>query len=69
MTSGTLETRLRDLGFPTHRGRTSAIRPLVLQAPAPVVARMLGYNDDYTTRLAEAAGGTWKRYAPGDHAR
>ncbi|MFI2345872.1 hypothetical protein ACH492_02175 [Streptomyces sp. NPDC019443] len=33
-----LEVRLRHLGFPTQRGRKAAIRHLVLQAPAPVVA-------------------------------
>ncbi|MGW7386136.1 hypothetical protein [Streptomyces sp. NPDC054794] len=69
MTPETLELRLRHLGFPTQRGRTAAIRHLVLQAPAPVVARMLGYNDDTTARLAEEAGGTWRHYAPGDHSR
>ncbi|MGW0770792.1 hypothetical protein [Streptomyces sp. NPDC002676] len=67
MTPETLELRLRHLGFPTQRGRTAAIRHLVLQAPAPVVARMLGY--DTTARLAEEAGGTWRHYAPGDHSR
>ncbi|UGY92766.1 hypothetical protein [Streptomyces gobiensis] len=69
MTSNTLELRLRRLGFPTQRGRTAAIRHLVLQAPAPVVARMLGYHDDTTAQLAAEAGGTWRHYAPGDHAR
>lgn len=69
MTSDTLEIRLRDLGFPTQRGRTSAIRQLVLQAPAPVVARMLGYHDDTTAQLAAESGGTWRHYAPGDHSR
>ncbi|MFD6327848.1 hypothetical protein ACFWOL_34720 [Streptomyces sp. NPDC058442] len=69
MTPETLELRLRHLGFPTQRGRTAAIRHLVLQAPAPVVARMLGYHDDTTARLAEEAGGTWRHYAPGDHRR
>jgi site-specific recombinase XerD len=69
MTPETLELRLRHLGFPTQRGRTAAIRQLVLQAPAPVVARMLGYDDDTTARLAEEAGGTWRHYAPGDHSR
>lgn len=68
MTPDTLELRLRHLGFPLQRGRTAAIRHLVLQAPAPVVARMLGY-DDTTARLAEEAGGTWRHYAPGDHSR
>ena len=69
MTPSTLELRLRHLGFPTQRGRTAAIRHLVLQAPAPVIARMLGYNDDTTARLAEEAGGTWRHYAPGNHSR
>lgn len=69
MTSHTLELRLRHLGFLTQRGRTAAIRHLVLQAPAPVVARMLGYHDDTTAQLAAEAGGTWRHYAPGDHSR
>jgi site-specific recombinase XerD len=69
MTSDTLELRLRRLGFPTQRGRTAAIRHLVLQAPAPVVARMLGYHDDTTAQLAAEAGGTWRHYASGDHTR
>jgi len=68
MTSHALELRLRHVGLPAQRGRTAAIRHLVLQAPAPVVARMLGYHDDTTAQLAEEAGGTWKRDAPGDHA-
>ena len=69
MTPEALAPRLRHLGFPTRPGRTAAIRQLVLQAPAPVIARMLGYNDDHTTRIAEASGGTWRHYAPGDHSR
>jgi hypothetical protein len=69
MTSDTLELRLRYLGFLAQRGRTGAIRHLVLQAPAPVVARMLGHHDDTTAQLAAEAGGTWSRYAPGDHRR
>ncbi|MFG3261610.1 hypothetical protein [Streptomyces bobili] len=69
MTPEAMAPRLRNLGFPTRPGRTAAIRQLVLQAPAPVIARMLGYNDDHTTRIAEEAGGTWRHYAPGDHSR
>ncbi|MFD8705324.1 hypothetical protein ACFV1W_22370 [Kitasatospora sp. NPDC059648] len=38
---------------------------LVLQAPAPVVARALGYHDKTTTQLVTEAGGAWSRYAPG----
>ncbi|MFE4719491.1 hypothetical protein ACFRLW_24225 [Streptomyces sp. NPDC056728] len=45
----------------------SAIRQLVLQAPVPVIAKALGYHDKTTTRLVTEAGGTWSRYAPGDH--
>ncbi|MET7550996.1 hypothetical protein ACWD8L_33660 [Streptomyces sp. NPDC005133] len=52
-----------------QRGRTSAIRQLVLQAPAPVIAKVLGYHDKTATRLVTEAGGTWSRYAPGDHTR
>jgi hypothetical protein len=61
---------LRKLGVPAEKGRTSAIRQLVLQALAPVIAQALGYHDQSTTRIAtepEPPGRT--NYAPGDHAR
>lgn len=61
--------QLRAAGVPAQRGRASAIRHLVLQAPAPVVARALGYHDKTTVHLVTEAGGTWSRYAPGDHTR
>jgi hypothetical protein len=67
MTPDTLEKRLRQHQIPGLRGRTAAIRQLVLQAPAPVVAKMLGYNPDHTAHLVAEAGGTWTRYAAGDH--
>jgi hypothetical protein len=67
MTPEALETRLRQHRIPGLRGRTAAIRQLVLQAPAPVVATMLGYNPDHTARLVAQAGGTWTHYAAGDH--
>lgn len=60
--------RLNKLGFVPTNARTSAIRQLVLQAPPPVVAGMLGYHDETAARHAADAGGTWKSYAPGDHA-
>ncbi|MCY0934883.1 hypothetical protein [Streptomyces sp. H34-S4] len=65
----TLRDALRELGIPAEKGRTSAIRQLVLQAPAPVVTQALGYHDKSTTRTATAAGAPWKHYAPGDHRR
>lgn len=64
LTPEAMAPRLRHLGFPTRSGRAAAIRQLVLQAPAPVIARMLGYNDDHTTRLAEEAGGTCASLCP-----
>ncbi|GAA3596625.1 hypothetical protein [Streptomyces osmaniensis] len=69
MHPGTLRDGLRGLGVPLQRARTSSIRHLVLQAPAPVIAKALGYHDKTTTRLVTEAGGTWARYAPGDHTR
>ncbi|WP_406016687.1 hypothetical protein OG520_39605 (plasmid) [Streptomyces sp. NBC_00984] len=64
-----LQVHLREIGVPPQRGRTSAIRQLVLQAPAPVIAKALGYHDKTATRLVTEAGGTWSRYAPGNHER
>ncbi|WP_381802891.1 hypothetical protein [Streptomyces niveus] len=37
--------------------------------PGPVVADALGYHDRTTSRLIREAGGTWSRYAAGDHTR
>ncbi|MFF3863687.1 hypothetical protein [Streptomyces sp. NPDC002209] len=62
-----LQVHLREIGVPPQRGRASAIRQLVLQAPAPVIAKALGYHDKTATRLVTEAGGTWSRYAPDDH--
>ncbi|MFE4415585.1 hypothetical protein [Streptomyces sp. NPDC056821] len=69
MNPATLRDALRRLGIPVGKGRTSAIRQLVLQAPAPVIAQALGYHDKSATRIATEAGAPWKCYAPGDHAR
>jgi len=62
----TLQLRLPALGIPTLNGRTDAIRQM-LQAPAPIVAKMLGYHSAHAEALAAEAGGTWKHYASGDH--
>ncbi|WP_432850493.1 hypothetical protein ACQPXB_08065 [Amycolatopsis sp. CA-161197] len=69
MVTSTIEIRLRKHGIFALNGRTAALRQLVLQAPAPVVATMLGYSHDHTARTATTAGTTWSRYAPGDHTR
>jgi hypothetical protein len=53
----------------TGGGRSAALRQLVLQAPAPVIATMLGYSHGGTAQVAAEVGSPWSRYAPGDHAR
>jgi hypothetical protein len=55
--------RIRDIGVPAGAGRTAALRQLVLQAPAPVIAKALGYHDATTTRILAEAGGTWNNYS------
>jgi hypothetical protein len=64
-----LSQLVRDLGVPALAGRTAALRQLVLQVPAPVVAQALGYHHNTTTRVATEAGTPWSRYATGDHSR
>ncbi|QKG27278.1 hypothetical protein ACTIVE_8933 [Actinomadura verrucosospora] len=66
---GTLREQLRQHGYMTGEARPAALRQLVLQAPAPVIARSLGFHDNSTTRIAAEAGGSWNRYAPGDHTK
>lgn len=62
LTPGALLQQFRALGVPTTQTRTAAFRQLVLQAPAPVVARALGYSPGTATCHVIAAGGTWNRY-------
>lgn len=64
-----LAALVNDLGVRTTAGRAAAIRQRVLELPAPVVADALGYHQVTTAKLAAEAGGTWSRYAPGDHTR
>jgi len=64
-----LRDLLRKLGVPTQRGRTAAIRQLVLQMPAPMVAQALGYHQASTTRIATEAGSPWSGYAADDHSQ
>jgi hypothetical protein len=66
MRSQALGALLRQYGVAVQAGRTAALRQLVLQTPAPVIASMLGFHDTHTAWLVAEAGGTWSRYAPGD---
>ena len=65
----TLWTALRQFGVPANAARTAALRDLAVQAPAPVIARALGYGDLAMHRHAAQAGNTWARYASGDHGK
>ncbi|WP_201776584.1 site-specific integrase [Allosalinactinospora lopnorensis] len=56
-----------EIGIPSGSVRSAALRQLVLQAPAPVIARALGFHDKTTTRIAASEGGAWNRYATSDH--
>lgn len=62
-----LSALLNQAGVPTTPARSAALRQQLLEMPATVVAHALGYHDKTTTRLLNEAGGTWNRYAPGDH--
>jgi hypothetical protein len=64
----TLHQRLQRLGFPLKQARISALRELVLQVPAPVIADALGFHQKSTARQVANAGGTWSRYPTGRRA-
>jgi hypothetical protein len=65
----TLLPLIHELGIPAQATRIAALRQLVLQAPAPVVADALGYHTKHVARVWTDAGGDWRTYAPGDHSR
>jgi hypothetical protein len=60
---------LKEVGVPAAAARGAAIRQQLLELPAPVVADALVYHDKTASRLRNETGGTWSRYAPGDHTR
>jgi hypothetical protein len=66
---GTAAKRLRKLRISLKEARVSALRQLVLQAPAPVVADALDFHQTSTARQVANAGGTWSRYAPARSSR
>ena len=58
----TLRRRLKTLESPLIEARVSALRQLVLQAPAPVIADALGFHQITATRQHAYVGATWNRY-------
>jgi hypothetical protein len=65
----TMTGLLEQAGVPARTSRIAAIRGLVLQLPAPVIADALGYHPTSATRIAAEAGSPWSGYAAGDHSR
>jgi hypothetical protein len=61
---GALVQQLRAPGAPAAQTRAAACRQLVLQVPAPVVARALGYSPGTATCHVVVAGGTWHATRP-----
>lgn len=59
----TVTNRLRTLGIDLLGARNAALRELVSQVPAPVVADMLGYSNQVTQRHADLAAQPWSQYA------
>ncbi|MFD8787264.1 hypothetical protein [Kitasatospora sp. NPDC059599] len=55
--------------MPILRGRTAVLWQLVLQAPASVVAGMLGFHTVHAEVLADETGSAWWKDVPGDHGR
>ena len=61
-----MAAQLREHGLPLRTARISALRQLVLQVPAPVIAGALGFHHTTTTRQHVKAAGPCSRYAGGD---
>jgi hypothetical protein len=64
MHPATLRLRLADAGIPGITSRTAAIRDLLLDAPAPVVAAMLGYSSKSAENITARGGAAWKPMPP-----
>ncbi|WP_348273568.1 recombinase XerD [Rhodococcus sp. ZPP] len=58
----TIMNRLRTLGIDLLGARTTAIRTLVSEVPAPIVADMLGYSQQITHLHAAETSQPWPRY-------
>lgn len=66
----------RSASKPVRRDRRASVARQDLRepssrppSPGPAIVRALGCHGKATTRVVIEAGGTWSRYAPGDHMR
>lgn len=66
ITTATVRELLTRADVPPQASRTAALRHLVQQAPAPVIADMLSYDHQTTSNHATHAGAPWSRYAHHD---
>lgn len=58
-----LMQRLREVGINLLCARNAALRGLVNEVPAPLLAEMLGYSYQVTQKHATASAEPWSRYA------
>jgi hypothetical protein len=63
ITTQQLLTRTRRLGIHLRGGRNAALRDLLLTAPVPVLAAVLGYDPATLENHRARAGTTWGSYA------
>ena len=62
MHTSSLRLRLHNLGIPNLTNRSRAIREMLRQAPAIIVAGMLGYSSTEAEKIAAEYGATWQHY-------
>jgi hypothetical protein len=62
MHTRSIVNRLGEVGINVLGARNSALRNLVAEIPAPVVAKLLGFSDTCTQRHAQLAAQPWSRY-------
>lgn len=63
MHTTSLRLRLHNLGIPNLTNRSRAIREVLRQAPAIIVAGMLGYSSTGAEKIATEYGAPWQHYA------
>jgi len=63
LAANTVMIRLRGIGINLRGARNAALRSLVRQAPAPIVASQLGYSTGITLKHAALAGQPDQQYA------
>jgi hypothetical protein len=63
MHTTSLRLRLHNLGIPNLTNRSRAIREMLRQAPAIIIAGMLGYSSAGAEKIAAEYGAPWQHCA------